>query len=468
MERALAKLEKHLRSTYGEWSFSQDSRITEQQDFWRINNYTGDLEAAAIGQWDENPLTFPAEDKEREQWSRFMPHPLLVAAFHRYETQDRDDLVLELEDVYDTGTLNRVADWIIAARSQPKITGQGITGKSFGWIAEGDPIRVTSPTLGLEDADCLVVEKGWQQTNALFRFRPIRLPARDTTPTPEPVAAPVDEDVVLPIEDDIGDLMTLAALWKAPEGVADEQTIADAASAMVDFSAAGAPALKSHVTSTGNHKYDTTDTPPRIDAIVDMGSHFVTEYMAIASALSAKYRCGGIVFKCTGLSPGEVALVDLGGTYGSPIDRGDGSNTGAVFVTDWGGFDVITPATPPVPSSMPGTSSSGGVQWFVGWGSYAGWMHIQWHTLGSGAAIVRTYVSKIGDAWAGILSDINAGHHPYGDSGVACAVDGISDKLQVGYAGSHDTGSLKIACIYLGTDTAISTANLQAIHELFD
>lgn len=197
-ERALAKFEKHLRSTYGSWDFAQDSRITEQQDFWRINNYTGDVEAAAIGQWKENPLTFPVEDYEREQWSRYMPHPLLVAAFRRYANQDRDDLVLELEDVHDVGTLNRSADWIIAARSQPKITGQGIAGKRFGWIVEGDPIRVTSPTLGLEDAVALVVEKGWQQTNALFRFRTIRLPARDTIPTPAAGPIIVDEDVEAP------------------------------------------------------------------------------------------------------------------------------------------------------------------------------------------------------------------------------------------------------------------------------
>jgi hypothetical protein len=190
--RRLAKFERHLRSTYGQWDFSQDSEITEEQAFWRTNNYTGDVEAAAQGKWDENQLTFPVEDTEREQWSRYVPHPLLIGAFRRYEKQDRDDTEIELPDVYDTATMQRVADFFVAARSQPDVRFQGISPRSRGWIKGGDVVRVTAPTFGFDDRVCLIVQKGWQATNVLWEFRPIRLPARDTTPLP---ATPVVEEV---------------------------------------------------------------------------------------------------------------------------------------------------------------------------------------------------------------------------------------------------------------------------------
>lgn len=183
-DRRLKKFERELRGTYGSWDFSQNSKVTEQTDFWRVNNYTGDVEAAAEGKWNENALTFPVSDNERELWSRFIPHPLLVGAFRRYERTDRDNLVLELEDCYDAATLDRVGSWIIAARSQPRVTFQGLARKRNGWVVEGDVVRVTAPTLSYDDQVCLVVEKAWQQTNVLFVFRPIRLPARDTIPFP--------------------------------------------------------------------------------------------------------------------------------------------------------------------------------------------------------------------------------------------------------------------------------------------
>ncbi len=171
---------RSLRSQYGSWDFSQSSSVTEQADFWRINNYTGDVEAAAIGAWDENELTYPVDDNEREQWSRYMASPLLVAAFRRWEEQDREDLVLELEDVWHLPTLSRIADSLIALRAEPRRTGQGIAKKRHGWIEEGDVVRVTAPSIGLSDQVCLVVEKAWQTTNVAFTFRPTTLPGRDT------------------------------------------------------------------------------------------------------------------------------------------------------------------------------------------------------------------------------------------------------------------------------------------------
>lgn len=193
--RRLAKFQRELRSRYGTWDFSQSFDITEQADqFWRTNNYTGDIVSATQGRWVENPLTFPSESKTAEQWSRFMPDPTLIAAFSRNKELDAQDLVLELEEVCDLTTLNRSADWLLADRANPRQSFEGISGKALGWIIEGDVVRVTSPTLGLVDEVCWIRLKTWQTTNVAWTFRPIRraIPALHPSPNAE-VSTPAAE-----------------------------------------------------------------------------------------------------------------------------------------------------------------------------------------------------------------------------------------------------------------------------------
>ncbi len=265
-----------------------------------------------------------------------------------------------------------------------------------------------------------------------------------------------------PIASAIADYMTLLGDWVAP--LASAGSIATGAAAMVDVSGEGAPDVLSSNGGASRHIIQTSSPPAGMDTWVDMTNHFATEYIAIASALSGSYRCGGIIFKVSALSPGEIALFDVAGTHGSPTDRSDGTRTGSAFITDWSG--IFPGAVPPVVTNVPRDDSHDAGGWFTGpTSANTGWVHLQWRTTSSGAAPVRSYLSKIGGTWAEFQDSSIA--NGYIDSPGNCAVAGISDKFQVGHAGSHDSGVLGIARIYLGSDAALDAASLQAIHEAF-
>lgn len=269
------------------------------------------------------------------------------------------------------------------------------------------------------------------------------------------------------VEDAVGGAMSLLAFYKAKAGVTNNQNIADAEVVMTDFSGMGAPDIKSHVTSTGNHKFVTDVPPGGFDASVDMTNHWQSEFMAVATALSSKYRCGGIIFKAHtfGSTGDEMALININGTYASPYDAANGNRYASLMVSN---YDYNAPdGNTPLPSAMPSLtgSSSGGEGFFAdGLNAYTGWVHMQWRTVGSGAATVRTYCSLIGSAWSGIGDPPNA----YVDSNNPCLSAGISDAFQVGHAGSSvGNAVLRVGCIYLGDDASISTSALQDIHALF-
>jgi hypothetical protein len=210
--RRYARYLHELRTKYGTWDFSQNFEVTEGADeYWRTNNYTGDIVSANQGHWFENPLTFPIEDEREEQWSRFMPSPILIAAFSRNKELDAEDLVLEIEELYDTDTLGRSADSLIAARANPVLTFQGISGKELGWVVEGDEVRVTAPTFGIYDEECFVAEKTWQQTNVAWRFRLKRKPQPAAHPTP-------NAEVSTPASEMVDTEAALTVLWVDAEG----------------------------------------------------------------------------------------------------------------------------------------------------------------------------------------------------------------------------------------------------------
>lgn len=257
----------------------------------------------------------------------------------------------------------------------------------------------------------------------------------------------------------------LMGIWLAPVGVENEEAIADDAVALEEVTGSGEPDFLSSNSSSGNHKFKTDDNPTDEFAtrgVVDLSNHFITEYLAIATTLSAKYRCGGIVFKATDLSPGEIALVDVAGTHASPHNVSDGDHTGQALITDYNGFDADM--IPPSPSGIPRDGSHGS-GFFLGYGTgYTGWVHLQWATTSSGASNIRTYCMKLGSAWAHMYGLTSDGDHPWVETG-ATASDGISDAFQIGYGGSHDSGTFKIAAVYVGNDDALSTAALEAIHD---
>ncbi len=275
---------------------------------------------------------------------------------------------------------------------------------------------------------------------------------------PEEEAAGAD-----PIAAGIAEHMTLIGDWAAPLELAG--SVANGGVGLVDVSGNGAPDVLSANGGAARHIIQTSSPPAGMATWLDLSQHFVTEYIGIASALATKYRCGGIVFKAHTLSPGEISLWDVGGSHASPHNLGDGVNgQGTSLMTDYNGFDAQM--DPPAPYGICGTAGSG-ASWFLGYGSYTGWMHLQFATLAAGAATVRTRLSKIGDTWGAYYGLTSDGDHPYVDSGAACAADGISDVFQIGYAGSHDTGVLGIARVYLGSDSALDDAALEAIHALF-
>lgn len=264
-----------------------------------------------------------------------------------------------------------------------------------------------------------------------------------------------------PIADGIAEHMTVSADYVAPLELAG--SVANGGVAMVDVSGNGAPDVLSANGGAARHIIQTSSPPTGMSTWVDMSQHFVTEYIAIATALSAKHRCGGIVFKASGLSPGEISLLSHRGTSASPFNASDGDGTGCVLVLDWAPYVGSVPGC----NGVPATSGTGGGSFaFDGWGAYTGWLHLQWRTVGAGAAHVRSYLSKIGSAFAGQANHA-APTEFYLETAQNCAADGISAELQIGYAGSHDSGVLGIARVYLGTDDALDVAELEAIHDLF-
>ena len=267
-----------------------------------------------------------------------------------------------------------------------------------------------------------------------------------------------------PILAGLSSLMDLSAFWKPPELPAG--SIATGGVAWQDYSSAAAPSMISTNSGAGHHLISLTSPPAGLVRWIDMSQHFVTEYLAIQSTLAAKYRCGGIVFKASALSPGEIALWDIVGTNASPHALAPGTNgSGNSLITDYNGFDPGM--IPPAPQGPCGTAASGS-GWYLGYGLAAtGWFHWQFATLAAGAATVRSRLSAIGGPWASYFAIISAGGNNYVDSGAACAADGISNAFQIGLGGSHDTGVFGVACAYVGTDDALPNANLQAIHELF-
>jgi hypothetical protein len=249
--------------------------------------------------------------------------------------------------------------------------------------------------------------------------------------------ATVNDDLIVAVQANMTDI----GIWFLPAGATGD-IAASGQTVLQDFSGNGESAFEAVLSLLGNWHFDTTDKALAL-GLLDRGSidcevgHLDGEYAAVLAALSTTAYCGGFIFKIptTLVNPEEETIFALSGTVATPFNVGNGT-VGNAFMVSYPGFGL----------SGPGAGGSGAAAYFGG----GGWYHLQWRR--TGASDIHFYLSLVGGAFKGV------------DDTAATGVT-YSTGAQIGHGGTVGGGvNLKVAAVYLGSDTALSEAALEAIH----